>query len=130
MNKQEIKILEDFLRYNIRHHILLAQYVSNVHKTKIYIFDKLNFFNDNNVNTELTNGIKTICKDGDKAVLNIAINEAFNNNQDFFLKYVDPGLVEKDHIGLFISPLIKEIEDDTTLEEDNNTVLPYIEEIN
>jgi hypothetical protein len=108
----KIEILENFLKYNIRHHILLAQYVANTHKSKVYIFDTVEFFK-NDVTVELTGGIKTLSKDGDKAVLNIAINEAFKTNENLFLQYVDPDILQKDNIGLYLSPvslpLIEEI---------------------
>ena len=107
-NSDEIKVLEDFLRYNIRHQILLAQHVANIHKSKIYIFDTIEFFK-NEVTVELTNGIKTLCKDGDKAVLNVAISEAFKTNEDLFLQYVDPDILQKDNIGLYLSPVIEEV---------------------
>jgi hypothetical protein len=107
----KIKVLEDFLRYNIRHHILLAQHVANTHKSKVYIFDTSEFFK-NDVTLELTCGIKTLFKDGDKAVLNIAVDEAFKTNENLFLQYVDPNILQKDNIGLYllpVSPPLKEI---------------------
>ena len=118
----KIKVLEDFLKYNIRHHILLAQHVANTHKSKIYIFDTVDFFKDD-VTVELTCGIKTVCKDGDKAVLNIAIYEAFKTNENLFLQYVDPNILQKDNIGLYLSPvsppLIEEvIEEEPTPHEE------------
>jgi hypothetical protein len=117
--ESKMEVLENFLKYNIRHHILLAQYVANTHKSKVYIFDTVEFFK-NEVTVELTGGIKTLSKDGDKAVLNIAINEAFKTNENLFLQYVDPDILQKDNIGLYLSPaspdasspLIEEVEEE------------------
>lgn len=117
--ESKIEVLENFLKYNIRHHILLAQYVANFHKSRVYIFDTAEFFK-NEVTLELTGGIKTLSKDGDKAVLNIAINEAFKTNENLFLQYVDPDILQKDNIGLYLSPtspdasssLIEEVEEE------------------
>jgi len=104
--------IENFVRYSIRYQILLAQKVANCCATRVYVFDNSNYFNPIQVETELIENIRTVTREGHRAVLSIAVQEAFGSNDDLFLKFVDEGVTQEDDIGLYvIAPKIMELVD-------------------
>lgn len=95
--------IKNFVTYSLRYQILLARHVSNICNTKIYVFDSNGFFDHpNDTKSEIIDGVRTVVKDGKRAVLSIAVKESFESNEQLFLQFVDENVVEKDDIGLYV----------------------------
>ena len=102
--------IENFVRYSVRYQVLLAQRVANICNTKVYIFD-INGFFDHPEDVEAIDGVRTISKQGNRAVLSVAVKESFQSNKELFLKFVDENVALTDKLGLYvIAPLKVEVE--------------------
>jgi hypothetical protein len=102
--------IENFVRYSVRYQVLLAQRVANICNTKVYIFD-INGFFDHPEDVEVIDGVRTISKQGNRAVLSVAVKESFQSNKELFLKFVDENVALTDKLGLYvIAPLKVEVE--------------------
>jgi hypothetical protein len=100
---QEIK---NFTIYSLRYQILLAQRVANICNEKVYIFDSTGFFDNDTetvtIDVSVGDSIRTLFKKDHRAVLNVAVKEAFSTNEKLFLQFVDQNVLEKDNIGLYV----------------------------
>lgn len=104
--------IENFVRYSVRYQVLLAQRVANICNTKVYIFDINGFFDrSEDTKVEVIDGVRTISKQGNRAVLSVAVKESFQSNKELFLKFVDENVALTDKLGLYvIAPLKVEVE--------------------
>jgi hypothetical protein len=104
--------IENFVRYSVRYQVLLAQHVANICNTKVYIFDINGFFDHpEDTKAEVIDGVRTISKQGNRAVLSVAVKESFQSNKELFLKFVDENVALTDKLGLYvIAPLKVEVE--------------------
>jgi|GWRWMinimDraft_13_1066021.scaffolds.fasta_scaffold00103_7 hypothetical protein len=104
--------IENFVRYSVRYQVLLAQHVANICNTKVYIFDINGFFDHSeDTKVEVIDGVRTISKQGNRAVLSVAVKESFQSNKELFLKFVDENVALTDKLGLYvIAPLKVEVE--------------------
>jgi hypothetical protein len=96
--------IRNFVLYSIRYQILLAQHVAAICKSKVYIFDPNGFFKqpeDTKVEVVGDLQVRTVLKEGRRAVLSIAVNESFSSDEALFLEFVD-GMTQKDDIGLYV----------------------------
>jgi hypothetical protein len=105
--------IENFVRYSVRYQVLLAQHVANICNTKVYIFDINGFFDHSeDTKVEVIDGVRTISKQGNRAVLSVAVKESFQSNKELFLKFVDENVALTDKLGLYvIAPLKVEVEE-------------------
>ena len=95
--------IENFVRYSLRYQILLAKHVSKLcNLKKVYVFDSVHYFENGELKIETIDGIKTVLKDGNRGVINLAIKESMGTNEDLFLEFLDKNVVEKDEIGLYV----------------------------
>ena len=100
--------LEKFVQYSIRYQILLAQHVANICNMNVHIFDKNGYFDhESEVKIELIDGVRTVSKEGYRAVLSVAVKESFGSNEKLFLKFVDENVAQRDHIGLYVVSPVK-----------------------
>ena len=128
--------LEQFVRYSVRYQILLARHVANICNANIYIFDGNGFFDHKSETiVELIDGVRTVSKEGYRAVLSVAVKESFGADQELFLKFVDENVAQKDPIGLFVSPVqtnqeVKPLEEEGEVKplEEEGEVKPPLEE--
>ncbi|ADO00392.1 hypothetical protein WIV_gp049 [Wiseana iridescent virus] len=95
--------IENFVTYSLRYQLLLAQHVASICNCIIYIFDKNGFFdNPEDTKVEVIDGVRTVSKEGLRAVLSVAVKESFGSNEDLFLKFIDHGVTQKNDIGLYV----------------------------
>lgn len=104
--------IENFVRYSVRYQVRLAQHVANICNTKVYIFDINGFFDHSeDTKVEVIDDVRTISKQGNRAVLSVAVKESFQSNKELFLKFVDENVALTDKLGLYvIAPLKVEVE--------------------
>ena len=107
---------EQFVRYSIRYQLLLAQKVAEICSTNIYVFEQNDFF-ETETTVEMVEGIRTIVKDGHRAILSIVVKQVLKN-EDQFLYFADKDVLEKDLMGLFVPKETKE-----TVEEELKPIL-------
>ena len=116
--RQEI---ENFVRYSIRYQLLLAQRVASICNMKIYIFDSNGFFEPSqDLKIEIIDGVSTVFKQGQRAVLSVAVKESFCSDQELFLQFVDENVAQKDEIGLYVNApvvVVDEVEQPSKVEE-------------
>jgi hypothetical protein len=97
------KEIENFVTYSLRYQLLLAQHVAGICNTKVYVFDNNDFFgNPEEIKVEVIDNVRTVSKNGKRAVLSLAVKESFGANEQLFLTFVDDNVVEKDNIGLYV----------------------------
>ena len=103
--------VENFVRYSIRYQLLLARQVAHACDSRIYVFDTSGYFKPlEDVTIEAVENVRTVSKHGHRAVLSVAVQEAFGSNDNLFLKFTDEGAVHEDDIGLYVvAPKIVEI---------------------
>ena len=97
--------IRNFVLYSIRYQILLAQHVAKICKSKVYIFDPNGFFKhpeDTKVEVVGDLQVRTVLKEGLRAILSVAVNESFGSDEALFLEFVDEGVTKKDNIGLYV----------------------------
>jgi hypothetical protein len=95
--------IKKFVLYSIRYQILLAQHVAGICNSKIYIFDQTGFFEQpEDTKVEVIDNIRTVSKEGQRAVLSVAVSESFGTDEALFLQFVDEGVTQKDDIGLYV----------------------------
>jgi hypothetical protein len=96
-----VEEIEKFVRYSIRYQIVLAQHVANICNMNVYIFDCSDHFRSDN-KVEMIDGVRTVFKNGKRAVLSIAVQESFADNYELFAKYIDQDVAQKDDVGLYV----------------------------
>lgn len=95
--------IENFVTYSLRYQLLLAQHVASICNCIIYIFDKNGYFDSpDDTKVEVIDGVRTVSKEGLRAVLSVAVKESFGSNEDLFLKFIDDGVAQKNDIGLYV----------------------------
>ena len=114
---------EQFVRYSIRYQLLLAQKVAEICSTNIYVFEQNDFF-ETETTVEMVEGIRTIVKDGHRAILSIVVKQVLKN-EDQFLYFADKDVLEKDLMGLFVPKVCRSKDDETkeTVEEELKPIL-------
>ena len=115
---------EQFVRYSIRYQLLLAQKVAEICSANIYVFEQNDFF-ETETTVEMVEGIRTIVKDGHRAILSIVVKQVLKN-EDQFLYFADKDVLGKDLIGLFVPKVCRskdEVDEtkETTVEEVDET---------
>jgi len=122
---------EQFVRYSIRYQLLLAQKVAEMCSTNIYVFEQNDFF-ETETTVEMVEGIRTIVKDGHRAILSIVVKQVLKN-EDQFLYFADKDVLGKDLMGLFVPKVCrsKDEVDQTkeTIEEVDETKKTTVEEV-
>jgi len=99
--------IENFVTYSLRYQLLLAQHVAGICNKPVYVFDKNGFFDlPEDTNVELVDSVRTVSKDGLRAVLSVAVKESFGTNEELFIKYLDKNVVGSDDIGLYVVPVV------------------------
>jgi hypothetical protein len=115
------KELENFVRFSVRYQLLLARHVADICNMKVYIFDGTGYFKSDESRAEVIDGINTLFKCGNRAVLSVAVQESFGSNEDLFLEYVDDSITKKDDIGLYVekneNPCVEEVKEEKKKEE-------------
>jgi hypothetical protein len=122
--------IENFVTYSLRYQLLLAQRVAGICNMKVYVFDSRDFFDSpDDTKVEVIDNVRTVSKEGKRAVLSVAVKESFGANEELFLKFVDDNVVQKDDIGLYvISPVIPEKQGETKKESEEEVDLKDISE--
>lgn len=115
---------EQFVRYSIRYQLLLAQKVAEICSANIYVFEQNDFF-ETETTVEMVEGIRTIVKDGHRAILSIVVKQVLKN-EDQFLYFADKDVLGKDLMGLFVPKVCRskdEVDEtkETTVEEVDET---------
>jgi hypothetical protein len=99
--------IENFVTYSLRYQLLLAQHVAGICNKPVYVFDKNGFFDlPEDTNVEIIDSVRTVFKDGLRAVLSVAVKESFGTNEELFIKYLDKNVVGNDDIGLYVVPVV------------------------
>jgi TATA-binding protein-associated factor Taf7 len=99
--------IENFVTYSLRYQLLLAQHVAGICNKPVYVFDKNGFFNlPEDTKVEIIDSVRTVSKDGLRAVLSVAVKESFGTNEELFIKYLDKNVVGSDDIGLYVVPVV------------------------
>ena len=116
--------IEKFVTYSLRFQFLLAQHVAGICNMKVYVFDRHNFFDSpDDTKVEVIDNVRTVSKEGKRAVLSMAVKESFGDNEELFLKFVDDNVVQKDDIGLYvIAPVVPEKQEESEGEEESKMV--------
>lgn len=112
--------IENFVTYSLRYQLLLAQHVAGICNMKVYVFDRHNFFDSpDDTKVEVIDNVRTVSKEGKRAVLSVAVKESFGANEELFLKFVDDNVVQKDDIGLYvIAPVVPEKQEESKKESE------------
>ena len=118
---------EQFVRYSIRYQLLLAQKVAEICSANIYVFEQNDFF-ETETTVEMVEGIRTIVKDGHRAILSIVVKQVLKN-EDQFLYFADKDVLGKDLMGLFVPKVCRSKDDETTVEEVDETKETTVEEV-
>jgi galactose-1-phosphate uridylyltransferase len=123
---------EQFVRYSIRYQLLLAQKVAEICSANIYVFEQNDFF-ETETTVEMVEGIRTIVKDGHRAILSIVVKQVLKN-EDQFLYFADKDVLGKDLMGLFVPKVCRskdEVDEtkETTVEEVDETKETTVEEV-
>jgi hypothetical protein len=99
--------IENFVTYSLRYQLLLAQHVAGICNKPVYVFDKNGFFDlPEDTKIEIIDSVRTVSKDGLRAVLSVAVKESFGTNEELFIKYLDKNVVGDDDIGLYVVPVV------------------------
>ena len=99
--------IENFVTYSLRYQLLLAQHVAGICNKPVYVFDKNGFFDlPEDTKVEIIDNVRTVSKDGLRAVLSVAVKESFGTNEELFIKYLDKNVVGDDDIGLYVVPVV------------------------
>jgi hypothetical protein len=99
--------IENFVTYSLRYQLLLSQHVAGICNKPVYVFDKNGFFDlPEDTNVEIIDSVRTVFKDGLRAVLSVAVKESFGTNEELFIKYLDKNVVGNDDIGLYVVPVV------------------------
>ena len=117
---------EQFVRYSIRYQLLLAQKVAEICSANIYVFEQNDFF-ETETTVEMVEGIRTIVKDGHRAILSIVVKQVLKN-EDQFLYFADKDVLGKDLVGLFVPKVCRSKDDETTVEEVDETKETTVDE--
>lgn len=123
--------IENFVTYSLRYQLLLAQHVAGICNMKVYVFDRHNFFDSpDDTKVEVIDNVRTVSKEGKRAVLSVAVKESFGANEELFLKFVDDNVVQKDDIGLYvIAPVVPEKQEESEQAVDLKDISEAIEKI-
>lgn len=123
--------IENFVTYSLRYQLLLAQHVASICNMKVYVFDRHNFFDSpDDTKVEVIDNVRTVSKEGKRAVLSVAVKESFGANEELFLKFVDDNVVQKDDIGLYVIALVvPEKQEESEQEVDLKDISETIEKI-
>src|SRR5574343_248182 len=115
---------EQFVRYSIRYQLLLAQKVGEICSANIYVFEQNDFF-ETETTVEMVEGIRTIVKDGHRAILSIVVKQVLKN-EDQFLYFADKDVLGKDLLGLFVPKACRSKDE---VEEDDETKETTVEKV-
>jgi nonstructural protein len=98
--------IEHFVTYSIRYQILLARHIAGIYNMKIYVFDSNGFFDSSDdTEIEIVDNVRIVTKEDKRALLSVVVRESFGSNESLFLQYVDDNVLQKDDIGLYITPV-------------------------
>jgi len=117
---------EQFVRYSIRYQLLLAQKVAEICSANIYVFEQNDFF-ETETTVEMVEGIRTIVKDGHRAILSIVVKQVLKN-EDQFLYFADKDVLGKDLMGLFVPKVCRSKDEVEEVDETKETTVEEVDE--
>ena len=117
---------EQFVRYSIRYQLLLAQKVAEICSANIYVFEQNDFF-ETETKVEMVEGIRTIVKDGHRAILSIVVKQVLKN-EDQFLYFADKDVLGKDLMGLFVPKVCRSKDEVEEVDETKETTVEEVDE--
>ena len=117
---------EQFVRYSIRYQLLLAQKVAEICSANIYVFEQNDFF-ETETTVEMVEGIRTIVKDGHRAILSIIVKQVLKN-EDQFLYFADKDVLGKDLMGLFVPKVCRSKDEVEEVDETKETTVEEVDE--